>query len=109
MNIFQRLRLFFAKDIDKYFRGSRRMFVPAVKGGMLVDHETALSLAAVFAATRYISESTASLPWELRQRKRGGGSDPALTHNVYRLLHTRPNPYLSSFDWRVLMLARANL
>ena len=109
MNIFQRLRLFFARDIDKYFKSSRRLYVPMVKGGMWVDHETALSLAAVFGAVRYVSESLASLPWELRQRKRGGGSDPAPSHIVYRLLHRRPNSYMSAFDWKVLMVARANL
>ena len=109
MNIFKRLRLLFARDIDKYFRSSRRIFVPMVKGGMWVDHETALSLAAVFSATRYVSETGASFPWELRQRRRGGGSDPALSHVVYRLLHNRPNPYMSAFDWKVLMIARANL
>lgn len=109
MNIFQRLKLLFARDIDEFFKESRRMFVPIVKGGMWVDHETALCLAAVFAAVRYISQSVASLPWELRQRRRDGGSDLALGHGVYRLLHTRPNPNISSFDWRVLMLARANL
>jgi len=109
MNIFQRLRLFFARDIDKYFKTSRRLYVPMVKGGMWVDHETALSLATVFAAVRYISQSVASLPWELRQRRRDGGSDPAFSHIVYRLLHNRPNPYMSAFDWKVLMLARANL
>jgi HK97 family phage portal protein len=109
MNIFQRLKLIFSRNIDDYFKKSRRMFVPVVKGGMWVDHETALSLAAVFSAVRYVSESVASLPWELRRRKREGGSEHALTHNVYRLIHTRPNPEMSSFDWRVLMIAWANL
>ena len=109
MKLLERLRLIFSQDIDKYFRSSRRMFVPIVKGGMWVDHETALCLSAVFAAVRYISQSVASLPWELRQRRRDGGSDLALSNNVYRLLHTRPNPYMSSFDFRVWLLSRANL
>jgi len=109
MKFLQRLRLIFSRNIDEYFRSSPRMFVPVVKGGMWVDHETALCLSAVFGAVRYVSESVASLPWELRQRRIDGGSDPALSNNVYRLLHTRPNPYMSSFDWRVLMLAWVNL
>ena len=70
MSLFQRLRLLFSRNIDDYFTKSRRMFVPVVKGGMWVDHETALSVAAVFSAVRYVSESVASLPWELRQREK---------------------------------------
>lgn len=109
MNLFARLKLLFSRDIDEFFKKSRRTYVPVVKGGMWVDHETALCVAAVFAAVRYVSESVASLPWELRQRKRGGGSEQALTHPTYKLIHTRPNPEMSSFDWRVLMIAWANL
>ena len=80
-----------------------------IKGGMWVDHETALCLSAVFAAVRYISQSVAALPWELRQRRQDGGSDQAFGHSVYRLIHTRPNSNMSSLDWRVLMVSRANL
>ena len=109
MNIFQRVKLF-AQSIERFFRKSRITYVPSVHGGMWVDHETALCLSAVFSAVRFISESVASLPWELRQRRsRGMGSDPALTNNVYRLLHTRPNPYMGAFVWRVLMVSLANL
>jgi len=103
------LKSLVASSIDKYFTSSRLVYVPVVKGGMLVDHDTALSLSAVFAAVRYISETIASLPWELRQRRKGGGSDPALTHNVYRLLHGRPNPEMGAFNWRMFMLSMVNL
>jgi len=109
MNVLKRLRLVFARDIDEYFRKSRRLYVPVVAGGMYVDHDTAMSLAAVFGAVRYISESIASLPWELRQNEPNGGSKLATGHPAYRLIHTRPNPNMSSFDWRVLMSSWANL
>jgi HK97 family phage portal protein len=109
MKILDRIKLIFNRNIDDYFKKGNRVFVPMVKGGMWVDHDTALTLSAVFSAVRYISETVASLPWELRERIRGGGNKAAVGHNVYHLLHTRPNPYLSSFDWRVLMLSRVNL
>lgn len=109
MKLTKRLKLLFARNIDDYFKTSRRIYVPVVKGGMWVDHDTALSLAAVFSAVRYVSETVASLPWELRRRRVDGGSDLALSNNVYRLQHTRPNMEMSSFDWRVLMISLANL
>lgn len=109
MKILDRLKILFNRGIEEYFRTSRVSYVPIVKGGMWVDHETALCLSAVFAAVRYVSESVASLPWELRQKRNDGGSDHALTNNVYRLLHNRPNPQMSSFEWRMLMTSWANL
>lgn len=111
-SIWQRIKrataTLFGRNIDEYFKESRRTFVPVVQGGMWVDHETALCLSAVFAAVRYISETIAALPWELRQRRADGGSDLAMTHNVYRLLRSRPNPEMSAFTWRMLMTANAN-
>lgn len=109
MKLWTRIKRILSGDIDKYFRESTVQYVPVVQGGMWVDHDTALSLSAVFAAVRYIAETVASLPWELRQRKQGGGSDLAIGNNVHRLIHTRPNPHIGSFDWRVLMVSWANL
>lgn len=109
MKILEKIKLFFNRDIDEYFKTSRIVYAPIVKGGMWVDHDTALCLSAVFAAVRYISESVGALPWELRQRLNTGGSKIATTHNVNSLIHNRPNPEMSSMDWRVLMLSWANL
>lgn len=109
MKLANRLKRWFSRNIDDFFKTTRRIYVPVVQGGMWVDHDTAITLASVFGAVRYISESVASLPWNLRMHKNGGGSELANKNNVHRLIHTRPNPRMSSFDWRVLMLSRANL
>jgi HK97 family phage portal protein len=65
-----------------------------------VSSRTAMQVSAVSACVRVLSESVASLSWLVYRRREDGGKDRAKDHSVYSLLHTRPNPYMSSFQFR---------
>lgn len=87
--------------------GQRLVYVPMRKGGIYVDHETANNFSAVWACSRFISQSVAQLPWHVRRRRDNGGSDPAATHPVDQLISTRPCPEISAFQWKAAMSAWA--
>lgn len=57
----------------------------------------------VFACTRVLAESVASLPL-ITYRRDGRTKERAKDHPVYRLLHLQPNPEMTSFSLRELMM-----
>ena len=75
----------------------------ASASGAAVTSETALRVAAVYACVRVISETVASLPLKVYKRLDTGGKDVATTHPLYELLHMRPNPWQTSFEFREMM------
>lgn len=87
--------------------GQRIVYVPMSKGGVYVDHDTALKFSAVFACVRYVAETVAGLPWHIYKRLPNGGKDIALTHPLERLIHLRPNPDMSAFAFKTVMTAWA--
>lgn len=74
--------------------------------GVRVDEETALTLGAVWACVRVISETIAGLPWGVFQKMPIGRlrreGDPADW-----LISTQANPETSAFNWREMMLRSA--
>ncbi len=70
--------------------------------GVEVTEETALSLSAVFAGVNLLSRVLASLPLHV-YRQDGRKKDVASTHPAYRLLHTQPNPEMTSVSFRRAM------
>lgn len=75
------------------------MISPETNAGARVDYNSALGIPAVWACTRIIAETIASLPLFLYTRK-GRGKDRAATHPLYTLLHDRPNPEMSAMSFR---------
>lgn len=72
--------------------------------GVQVEHNNALEISAVMACVRVLSDSIASLPLKLYERDEQSRME-ARTHPLYRVLHDRPNPVMTSFTFReVLML-----
>lgn len=71
--------------------------------GREVAAEDALSLSAVFAAVRLISQVIGMLPLTVYQAKPDGGKKPALTNPAYRLLKWTPNPWMTSKNFRQTM------
>ena len=74
--------------------------------GVNLSVEGALTLPAVFACVRVISETVASLPL-LVYRRQGRGKSRAGDHILYGLLKEQPNPEQTSFEWREMMIAHA--
>jgi HK97 family phage portal protein len=75
--------------------------------GVYVTPESAMRFAAVFACVRVLAETVASLPFQLFDRTEQGKE--LATSPLYRLIHDQPNPWLSSFDWREVMVTHTAL
>ena len=71
--------------------------------GKNVTARSAIQVSAVYACVRVIAETVASLPFSVFEQDREG-SQKALDHPLYRLLHDEPNPEMTSFVWREAML-----
>jgi HK97 family phage portal protein len=67
--------------------------------GVSVGPDSALKVPAVSAAVQVISESVAALPLHLYTRK-GDTKERDTANPLYNLVHDRPNPWTSSFDFR---------
>jgi HK97 family phage portal protein len=72
--------------------------------GVKIDAETALRSTVVLACIRVLSTSVAGLPLHLYRRLAGGGKEIAREHPLYRILHTQPNSWQTSFEWREQMM-----
>lgn len=76
--------------------------------GIAVTEHRATTLAAVYAAVRVIAESLASLPVVTYERIERG-KQRAPSHPVYQLLHERPNPEMTPFQFIETMTGHALL
>jgi HK97 family phage portal protein len=68
--------------------------------GEIVSPSTVMKVSAALSCVRVLAESIASLSWILYERLPGGGKVRAQDHHVYDLIHNRPNPIMSSFNFR---------
>lgn len=64
--------------------------------GLAGTKEKALSEATYFACLKVLSESVGKLPLKLLQHKDNNGVITARGHPFYKVLHNRPNPYMTS-------------
>ena len=71
--------------------------------GKSVNARTAIQVSTVYACVRVIAETVASLPFSVFEQDKTG-SQKALDHPLYRILHDEPNPEMTSFVWREAML-----
>lgn len=70
--------------------------------GVVVNHENAMTVPAVFAAVNFIAETIASLPLEIYRQTKDGRQE--VKGGLASLLGTAVNDELSSFEWRKQML-----
>ena len=71
--------------------------------GTVVNIETALKVPAVSAAVGVLSGELAELPLDVFRRKKGGRD--TVTGRLATILHDAPNPYTTSYNWRMQMFA----
>jgi len=91
--------------LDKFF-GSGSDSVT----GINVDANKALTYPAVWAAVKVMSDTIASLPLFLFRRDANGqDKHKATSHPLFRLLHDQPNPMMTSYQWRNVMMLHALL
>jgi len=68
--------------------------------GLLVNHDTAMTVSAFHAGVRLIAEDIASLPFSVLVHLREGGSSKAFDHPSYAMLHDAANPEMTAMVWR---------
>ena len=68
--------------------------------GVKISADNAHTVAAVFACIRIRAETVASLPLHVYERTPRGGKRIARELPLYRQLHTQPNGWQTSFEWR---------
>jgi HK97 family phage portal protein len=63
----------------------------------------------VFSCLRILAETVAGLPLHLLERTPGGGKRLARELPLYRKLHSQPNAWQTSFEWREQMVMHVGL
>ncbi len=71
--------------------------------GKTVNERTAMQTTAVYACVRILAETIASLPLHT-YRYTTGGKEKATDHSIYYLLHSEPNPEMTSFVFRETLM-----
>jgi len=69
-----------------------------------VTHETALNFITVYQCVRVLSHTFAQLPLMVYNRTSDGGKKRADDNEWYYPLHVAPNPEMTAFSWRRLMM-----
>lgn len=77
--------------------------------GQYVTPDTALQSTAVYSAVKVLSETIAGLPLHVYRRLGDGGKEIAGSHPVYDLLHSRPNSWMTAFEFKEMMMTHVLL
>ena len=80
--------------------------LPVRRAGVTVDHDTALTYSAYFRAVSLVSQAVAGLPWEVILEL-GNKKKKMQQHEVWKLLHSRPNREMNSYSFRETIVAHA--
>jgi HK97 family phage portal protein len=79
------------------------------KAGVSVTPDTALNSSTVYACTRILAETIASLPLVIYRRTSDGGKEPYPGHPLYDILHSLPNDLQTSFELREMLMGHLAL
>jgi len=72
--------------------------------GIHINETVALGIPAVYACVRVLTEAIASLPLITYERFKNGDKERARSFSLYKLLHDVPNPLMTSFELRELLV-----
>lgn len=95
--------------LDAWYGGDDIYAEGPTASGALVSEQSAMRISAVYACVKIVAWTLASLPLPTYRRMQPRGKERAYEHSNYLLLHDRPNPEQTSFEWRALMSAYQNL
>ena len=98
----------YADAMARFLAGEDTIPVSTASGATVTE-KSSLGLTAVYSAVKLIAWTMASLPLPVYKRLKPRGKERAPQHPAYRLLHSQPNPELTSFKWRELMSVHQNL
>ena len=92
-----------ASPKNSFWRSPDSFFFGTSSSGKSVNEKTALQTTAVYACVRILAETIASLPLHT-YRYSPGGKEKAQEHPLYHLLHSEPNPEMTSFVFRETLM-----
>ena len=99
------LSLFRARDKPRdAISAAPTFYFGSSTSGKSVNPKNAVQVSTVYACVRVIAETIASLPLGVYETTEKG-SQKAVEHPLYRLLHDEPNPEMTSFVWRETVLS----
>lgn len=92
--------------VEDNVRDSGQLFVfGKAESGERVDEKSAMQISAVYACVRLLAETVAGLPLHL-YRYTDGGKEKAVDHPLYKILYRQPNPEMTSFSFREVMMVQ---
>ena len=92
-----------ASPKDSFWSSAYSYFFGLSSSGKTVNERTALQTAIVYACVRVLSETIASLPFHT-YKYTTNGKEKAIDHPIYYLLHSEPNPEMTSFVFRETLM-----
>lgn len=78
-------------------------FMGSSSSGRRVNERSAMQMTAVYSCVRILAEAIASLPLHVYVRT-DFGTEKALKHPLYKVLHDEPNPEMTSFVFRETLM-----
>jgi HK97 family phage portal protein len=93
-----------SRSLDGYLNSIVQKYFGAgeTKTGIVVDENEALKYSSYFAANRVLYETLATMPVIL-YKDTGDNRDRATKHPLYKLIHMKPNSYMTAYEWKELM------
>lgn len=82
---------------------------PQTATGKRVSEEGALRIGTVFACVRILTGAVASFPLMTYRRLQPRGKETAVEHPLYAILHDRPNPWMTSAEFRAALKGHKEL
>ena len=79
-------------------------FMGGSSSGKRVNERSAMQMTAVYSCVRILSEAVASLPLHFYEYREDGSKAKATGHPLYFLLHDEPNPEMSSYTFREVLM-----
>ena len=92
-----------ASPRNNFWGSSYSFFFGSSTSGKTVNERTALQTTAVYACVRILAETIAALPLHT-YRYTPNGKEKAINHPLYYLLHSEPNPEMTSFVFRETLM-----
>lgn len=87
----------------------RLLGTPSSRSGVSVNIDSALRVSTVLACARALANGIAQVPLKVYRKRPDGGKEPAEDHPAYWLLSRQPNGWMTSFEFRQVMMFHAVL
>ena len=104
MGIFSGLFRSRDKPSNRTVGGGYTFFMGGTTSGKAVTEHSAMQMTAVYSCVRILAEAVAGLPLHVYRYNAQGGTEKAIDHPLYLLLHDEPNPEMSSFVFRETLM-----